>query len=79
MVGLYELIAVTASVQQAWRYKQLLHVFLLPISFFLFHFIHGCGLLVGIMRLLLGRAPVQQHSEPWPGAGRQQAFHAEGI
>jgi len=79
LAGLYGLLAVISGVQQAWRYKQLLHVFLLPISFFLFHFIHGCGLLVGIMRLLLGRAPVHQHSEPWPGAGRHQAFHAEGI
>ena len=79
VVGLYGLIAVTASVQQAWRYKQLLHVFLLPISFFLFHFIHGCGLLSGIIRLLLGCAPVKQQSEPWSGAGRHQAFHTQGV
>jgi hypothetical protein len=79
LAGLYVLIAVTAGVQQAWRYKQLLHVFLLPMSFFIFHVIHGCGLLIGIMRLLLGCAPVKQQSEPWSGAGRHKAFHAEGT
>ena len=79
VAGLYGLLAITASVQLALRHKQLLHVFLLPMSFFLFHFIYGWGLLIGILRLLLGGAPVQQQSEPWPGAGRYEAYHAEGI
>ena len=40
-------------------------------------FIHGVGLLYGLSTLLLGHAPVQQHTEPWPGAGRLRSWPVE--
>ena len=71
---LYFLLALVSSVQQAFKFKKILHVFTLPLSFFLYHFIHGVGLLAGLLRLLFCRAPVQKINEPWPGAGRFRAW-----
>jgi hypothetical protein len=49
-------------------------VLALPPCFFLYHFLHGIGVLWGILRLLTGTAPVQKIAEPWPGAGRKRAW-----
>lgn len=65
----YGLLALIASAQQAAAYKCWPHILVLPPAFFLFHFTHGCGVLSGVLRLLLGIAPVQRQREPWPGAG----------
>ncbi|MBU2524821.1 glycosyltransferase [Patescibacteria group bacterium] len=67
---LYFFLALFSSVQQAIRYKNIKHVFILPFCFFLYHFIHGLGLLKGIVLLIFNKAPVQKGSEPWPGAGK---------
>jgi hypothetical protein len=61
-------------VQQAVRFRDLRYVIALPPSFFLYHFLHGVGVLGGLMSLLLGIAPVQKTKEPWPGAGRFRAM-----
>lgn len=66
---LYAALAVLSSLQQAIRYKETRHIFFLPFAFFLFHFIHGLGLLTGLLRLATFTAPVQKIKEPWPGAG----------
>ena len=68
---------VLSAFQQSLRYRKLLHLFTLPLSFFFYHFIHGVGVLYGLITLLLGRAPVQQHVEPWPGAGRFRTWPVE--
>ena len=65
----YALGAVGSAIQQARRYRRPLHVLCLPFCFFLFHFVHGLGVLVGLFRLMTGAAPVQRKIEPWPGAG----------
>ena len=65
----YIVLAILASIQQAIRYKDPRHIFTLPVSFLLYHFIHGLGILTGILRLATFTAPVQQIKEPWPGAG----------
>jgi glycosyltransferase involved in cell wall biosynthesis len=65
----YIVLAILASIQQAIRYKDPRHIFTLPVSFLLYHFIHGLGILTGIFRLATFTAPVQQIKEPWPGAG----------
>lgn len=57
---LYFSIALASGLQQAVRYRQPLHAVCMPACFFLFHLIHGLGLLTGLVRLLLGRAPVQE-------------------
>ena len=74
VMSVYLLLALLASIQQAIRYHEPRHVVAGPIAFFLYHFLHGVGVLAGLVRLLLGIAPVQQKKEPWPGAGRQRAW-----
>ena len=74
---LYFFLGVLSAFQQSLRYRKFLHLITLPFSFFLYHFIHGAGVLYGLFTLLLGRAPVQQHAEPWPGANRLRAWPVE--
>jgi hypothetical protein len=71
---LYFSFAAIAAIQQAIRYRELRHVVVLPVCFFLYHFLHGCGLLAGAARLITGTAPAQKVREPWPGAGRFRAW-----
>lgn len=68
-ISLYFFIAVISSIQQAIRYKKSLHTITLPLSFFLFHFFYGLGILIGLLKLLLNISPVQKYKEPWKGAG----------
>jgi len=56
---LYFLLSIIASVQQARKYKKVTHIFVLPFSFFLFHFMHGVGLIKGAIKLMFGISPVQ--------------------
>ncbi len=74
VMALYAVLAVASAIQQAIRYKRPLHVLALPLCFFLYHFLHGLGVLWGLLRLLTGSAPVQKIYEPWPGAGRFRAW-----
>ena len=57
---LYMLLAVFSAIQQAYRYRKLFHVLLLPFAFFSFHFFHGIGIWIGVTKLLLGISPVQK-------------------
>jgi len=74
VLALYAALAIGSSIQQAMRYRELRHVICLPIAFFLFHFLHGLGMLWGLIRILTGTALVQKTAEPWPGAGRRRAW-----
>ncbi|MSU40502.1 MAG: glycosyltransferase family 2 protein [Pedosphaera sp.] len=74
VLGLYAVLAMVATIQQAVRYRDVRLVSCLPSCFFLFHFLHGLGVLKGALKLLMGTAPVQQAQEPWPGAGRKRAW-----
>jgi glycosyltransferase involved in cell wall biosynthesis len=60
IIGLYFVLSIISGIQQAKRYKSILHVILLPPSFFLFHFAHGLGVLGGIFKLILNVSPVQK-------------------
>jgi len=71
---LYAVLSILAAIQQAIRYKEPLHTFLLPLAFFLYHFVHGLGVVTGILRLATLTAPVQKSKEPWFGAGRLRAW-----
>ncbi|HEU4682187.1 MAG TPA: glycosyltransferase, partial [Gemmatimonadales bacterium] len=71
---LYAALALLAAAQQARRYRQPLHLITLPACFFLYHFIHGLGVVAGLVRLACGSAPVQACPEPWAGAGRFRAW-----
>lgn len=79
VLALYAALAVGAAAQQARRYRRPLHLLALPIAFFLYHFLHGVGVLYGIARLAIGSAPVQRVGEPWPGAGRSRAAAAPSL
>lgn len=74
VMAAYFAIAVGSAIQQAIRYREPRHVLFLPLAFFLYHFLHGVGLLAGLVRLLTRTAPVQKIGEPWPGAGRFRAW-----
>jgi hypothetical protein len=67
-ISLYSLLAIVSSFQQALRFKKPAHIFVLPFCFFLYHFLHGLGVIWGILRLITGTAPVQKSKYPWPGA-----------
>jgi glycosyltransferase involved in cell wall biosynthesis len=69
VIAIYTVIALISSIQQAKRYNKPLHVLTLPISFFLYHFLHGLGVLGGLLRLATGTSPVQKIKEPWDGYG----------
>jgi glycosyltransferase involved in cell wall biosynthesis len=57
---LYLVLALISSGQQAIRYKKPLHFLFLPACFFLYHFVHGIGVIGGVVLLLAGKSPVQK-------------------
>ena len=61
VMGLYFSLALISSVQQSIRYKKPADIFILPFGFLAFHISHGLGVLLGILKLLLGIAPVQKN------------------
>ena len=71
---LYLVLALISATQQSIRFGDPRYVLALPVSFFLYHFLHGVGVIGGLIRLALGVAPVQKEKEPWPGAGRFRAM-----
>lgn len=74
IMGLYTILAVASAAQQSVRFRQPLHLICLPFCFFMYHFVHGLGMLLGLAKLASGMAPVQNLKEPWPGAGRFRAW-----
>ena len=78
VMAIYLVLALISAAQQAARFRDLRYLIVLPPSFFLYHFLHGVGVLGGLMSLFLGIAPVQKTKEPWPGAGRFRAMPPRG-
>ena len=74
VLSLYFALAILSGIQQAVRYREPRHALFAPIGFFLYHFLHGIGVLIGLLRLATGTAPVQGKREPWAGAKRFRAF-----
>ncbi len=74
VLGLYAVLATVSSFQQGIKYRQWRHVFVLPLCFFSYHFTHGIGLLVGLLKLLTLTASVQKIKEPWQMAGQFRAW-----
>jgi len=62
---LYLFIALISSFQQALNFKNYKFLFFLPISFFLFHFLYGFGILIGIINLILGKGNNLKGKSPW--------------
>jgi glycosyltransferase involved in cell wall biosynthesis len=60
VMGFYFLLALFSSFQQAIRYKKPADFFILPFGFLTFHISHGLGVLLGLLKLLFGTAPVQR-------------------
>ena len=60
VMALYFFLAILSSVQQAVKYRKCLHVVTLPVCFFLYHFLHGLGVVWGLIKLLTKTAPVQK-------------------
>lgn len=76
---LYAVLAIFSAISQGIRYRDAQHVLFLPFAFFAYHFLHGLGVLAGLLKLATGTAPVQREPEPWPGAGRPRAWPAENL
>jgi succinoglycan biosynthesis protein ExoA len=64
VMSLYFALAILSAVQQAIRYREPRHIVFLPLSFFAYHFLHGIGVLAGLLRLATGTAPVQRQLSP---------------
>ena len=62
VMALYFVLAIISAIQQAVRYREPRHVLFLPVSFFLYHFLHGLGVIGGLLKLATGTAPVQKHA-----------------
>jgi hypothetical protein len=60
VMGLYFLLALSSSLQQAIRYKKPADLLILPFGFLAFHISHGLGVLLGAFKLLFRVAPVQR-------------------
>ena len=60
VMALYGLLAIFSSFTQARKYKQKRHLLSLPFAFFSFHFIHGIGILYGLLLVLIKKSPVQK-------------------
>jgi len=60
VMGLYFSLALFSSIQQAIRYKKPADILILPIGFLAFHISHGLGVILGLLNLLFGTAPVQK-------------------
>ena len=60
VMALYFVLAIISAIQQAVRYREPRHILFLPLSFFLYHFLHGLGVIGGLLKLGAGTAPVQK-------------------
>jgi len=60
VLGIYFFLAFISSGQQAIRYRQPLDAITMPFVFFAFHISHGLGVLKGILKLMIGTAPVKR-------------------
>ncbi len=77
VMSLYAILAIASGIQQAVRFSEPRHAIFAPLGFFLYHFLHGVGVLMGLARLATRTAPVQRIAEPWPGAGKFRAWPLE--
>lgn len=59
-LSFYGIIGILSSIQQASRYKDIRLMYILPFCFFGFHFVHGLGVLKGVLLVLSGLSPVQK-------------------
>lgn len=57
----YLALAFLSSIQQSIRFKDIRHIIVLPFCFFLYHFLHGLGVLIGFINLSLNLAPFQKN------------------
>lgn len=56
---IYFLLAIAASISQGIKYNNRFHFVLLPFGFLLYHFMHGIGVLYGLIKIILKKSPVQ--------------------
>lgn len=59
---IYAFLAFYFSYKLAMKYKEFMHLLCLPFSFLIFHFFHGLGVLIGVLKILLGISPIQKNS-----------------
>ena len=64
----YFTLGIISSIQQSIKYKNFILIFILPFCFFLFHFLHGFGIIIGAMKLITKTAPINRINKPWENA-----------
>jgi glycosyltransferase involved in cell wall biosynthesis len=74
-LGVYAALAIFAGVTQAVRFRRPAHALLLPFGFFAYHVTHGVGVLVGVLRVLVGTQPVSRSQPGWTPLPRESATH----
>ena len=60
VLALYLILAVISSIQVSIQKRDLRFFICMPIIFFLYHFIHGFGVLLGVVRIITRTSPVQR-------------------
>lgn len=67
---IYLIFAFFSSIQQAIRLKNAFFIFILPFCFFLYHFIHGAGIIIGAYKILINKSPVQNNNKLWENSDK---------
>ena len=57
---LYLFLSIISSLQLSIRNKNLLLLLFMPFTFFIFHFTHGIGVIIGLIKLIFGTDPVSK-------------------
>ncbi len=79
VVALYAALAIAASFQQAIRYRRPLHIFILPFCFAAYHITHGLGVLIGLVKIVFGAAPVRRTEPAWVVPEASKSAHPEAV
>jgi glycosyltransferase involved in cell wall biosynthesis len=64
-LALYAALAIFGGVTQAVRFRKPAHALLLPFGFLAYHLTHGVGVLVGVVRVLVGAQPMSKSEPGW--------------
>lgn len=58
VISLYFLIALFSSISSVFKTSNVFLIFILPVCFFTYHFLHGLGILIGIIKILFRKSPL---------------------
>ena len=62
VVLFYLFLSIISSLQLSIKNKNISLFFLMPFTFFIFHVTHGIGVIIGLIKLIFGIAPISKIS-----------------